>query len=53
MAQPPSTEELNPLCEKCVRPCRQPLGTKLVECPRFSPRPFKLAAPPRKQLDLF
>ncbi|MBF0646102.1 hypothetical protein [Desulfuromonas acetoxidans] len=53
MASTSSFEQFNPLCEKCVRSCRQPLGTKLVECPRFSPRPFKLTPPPRKQLDLF
>ncbi|MBN2644577.1 MAG: hypothetical protein JXR59_03765 [Desulfuromonadaceae bacterium] len=48
-----SPEKFNPLCEKCVRSCRQPFGSKLLECPRFLPRPFKLSPPPAKQLDLF
>lgn len=48
-----SVEEFNSLCLKCKRSCRQPVGTRLLECPRFSPRPFKLQPTPKKQLDLF
>ncbi|MBW2186554.1 MAG: hypothetical protein JRG71_09210 [Deltaproteobacteria bacterium] len=46
-------DQFNPLCEKCIRSCRQPAGCKLLECPRFSPRPFKLKPQPKKQLNLF
>ncbi|MCD6525435.1 MAG: hypothetical protein J7K75_00355 [Desulfuromonas sp.] len=53
MVSQQDTDEFNPLCVKCVRSCRQPLGSKLLECPRFSPRPFKLIPAPKKQLKLF
>jgi len=43
----------NPLCRKCLRPCRQPLKVVLVDCPRFMPLPFKVEKHSFDQLDLF
>ncbi len=43
----------NPLCAKCRRPCRQPSGTLLVDCPRFLPYPFKIKEQRFSQMDLF
>ena len=50
-----STEsgELNPLCAKCLRPCRQSAAVLLVECPRFLPLPFKVERHRFDQLELF
>ena len=44
---------INPLCAKCLRPCKQPASTVLVECPRFFPLPFKVEKHRFAQLDLF
>jgi hypothetical protein len=41
------------LCDKCLRPCKQPVGTLLLDCPRFLKRPFKIAAYRFEQLELF
>jgi hypothetical protein len=43
----------NPLCGKCLRPCKQPLTVVLLECPRFFPLPFKVERHRFDQLDLF
>jgi len=43
----------NPLCGKCLRHCRQPVGAVLVDCPRYLPRPFKVAVHRFDQLELF
>jgi len=49
----PETGELNPLCAKCLRPCRQSAAVLLVECPRFLPLPFKVERHRFDQLELF
>lgn len=46
-------QECNPLCRKCLRPCKQPVTCLLVECPRFYPMPFKVAKHRYVQLSLF
>ena len=43
----------NPLCSKCLRPCKQPEAVLLLECPRFFPMPFKVERHRFDQLDLF
>lgn len=43
----------NSLCDRCLRPCKQPGGVLLLECPRFLKRPFKVATHRFEQLDLF
>ena len=45
--------EINALCRKCLRSCRQAPGAVLVDCPRFQPRPFKVKEHRFDQLDLF
>lgn len=45
--------EVNSLCKRCVRTCRQTTAITLIECPRFLPRPFKIAEHRFAQLDLF
>lgn len=47
------TTDINPLCGKCLRPCKQPACAVLIECPRFFPLPFKVAKHRFDQLDLF
>ena len=49
----PDPSTLNPLCVKCLRPCKQPAAVVLVECPRFFPLPFKVEKHRFAQLDLF
>jgi hypothetical protein len=49
----PETDLINSLCAKCLRPCKQPATTLLVECPRFFPLPFKVARHRFDQLSLF
>ncbi len=44
---------INSLCGRCVRRCRQSACVVLVDCPRFLPRPFKIAEHRYDQLDLF
>ncbi len=46
-------ENCNSLCRKCVRSCKQPGDTLLLDCPRFLPRPFKVTEHRFDQLDLF
>lgn len=43
----------NSLCDRCMRPCKQPGGVLLLECPRFLKRPFKVSTHRFEQLDLF
>jgi hypothetical protein len=43
----------NPLCAKCLRPCKQPVTALLLECPRFFPLPFKVERHRFDQLSLF
>jgi len=49
----PEAADLNPLCAKCLRSCKQPATALLVECPRFFPLPFKVARHRFDQLALF
>jgi hypothetical protein len=49
----PEIAGLNPLCTKCLRPCKQSASVVLVECPRFLPLPFKVARHRFDQLELF
>ncbi|MDO3378498.1 hypothetical protein [Geoalkalibacter halelectricus] len=51
--QPLPTEQPNALCRRCVRTCRQSEKVLLLDCPRFVARPFKVAKPPGRQLELF
>jgi len=53
MAAPPDKQELNTLCKKCLRPCKQPSNCLLISCPRYQPPPFKIETPKFSQLDLF
>ena len=48
-----ATNTINPLCARCLRPCKQPAAAVLVECPRFFPLPFKVEKHRFAQLDLF
>lgn len=48
-----STNEINKLCRRCIRQCRQPASMVMLECPRFLPRPFKSETLEFTQLDLF
>lgn len=48
-----SDKKFNPLCIKCLRPCKQPVTSLLVECPRYYPLPFKVEKHRYSQLDLF
>jgi hypothetical protein len=43
----------NPLCEKCLRSCKQPAGNLLLECPRYFPLPFKVEKLRYDQMSLF
>lgn len=43
----------NPLCDRCLRACKQSGSGLLLECPRFLRRPFKVTAHRFEQLDLF
>lgn len=47
------SEEINKLCLRCIRQCKQPAAMLMLECPRFQPRPFKSAEHKFQQLDLF
>lgn len=53
MSKPPDPATLNPLCGKCLRPCKQPATVVLLECPRFHPLPFKVERHRFDQLELF
>ncbi len=48
-----SQPQINKLCQRCIRHCKQPLSIVMLECPRFQPRPFKSENHKYKQLDLF
>jgi hypothetical protein len=43
----------NPLCGKCLRPCKQPVTALLLECPRYLPMPFKVERHRFDQVCLF
>ena len=49
----PENTGFNPLCNKCLRPCKQSATVVLVECPRFLPLPFKVERYRFDQLELF
>ena len=44
---------INPLCQKCLRECKQPAANLLVECPRYFPLPFKVEKHRFDQIGLF
>jgi len=46
-------EEINKLCLRCIRQCKQPAAILMLECPRFQARPFKSEKHRFQQLDLF
>ncbi len=46
-------QEINKLCRRCIRQCKQPTTVLMLECPRFQPRPFKSDQHKFQQLDLF
>jgi len=46
-------DQLNKLCRKCVRSCKQTEQLLMLDCPRFQSRPFKIAEHRFQQLDLF
>lgn len=48
-----SDKSLNPICVKCLRPCKQPAVCLLVDCPRYYPLPFKVERHRFQQMDLF
>ncbi len=45
--------EINKLCARCVRQCKQTIDILMLDCPRFQPRPFKSEELKFQQLDLF
>ena len=45
--------EINKLCRRCIRQCKQLDTMIMLDCPRFQPRPFKSEVLKFKQLDLF
>jgi hypothetical protein len=45
--------EMNKLCRRCIRYCKQPQEMLLLSCPRYKKRPFKAEDLRFKQLDLF
>ena len=53
MAEKSSREEVNRLCQRCLRPCKQPCSIIMLECPRFQPRPFKIETLKFQQMELF
>jgi hypothetical protein len=53
LAKQAAKQPYNRLCAKCVRSCRQPVGTLLISCPRYLPRPFDIKTYRFDQLDLF
>jgi hypothetical protein len=46
-------EEMNKLCRRCIRQCKQSVSIVMLECPRFQPRPFKSEEFKFKQMNLF
>jgi hypothetical protein len=55
MTMKPSTDAntFNPLCLKCLRPCKQPAANLLLACPRYFPLPFKVDKHRFEQMSLF
>ena len=49
----PDSADINSLCRRCVRGCRQATAVVLVECRRFLPWPFVITRTSGDQLDLF
>lgn len=49
----PDPDNINRLCAKCLRPCKQPLTVLLLECPRYLTPPFKIEKNKYDQLGLF
>lgn len=47
------SRQINPLCRKCLRECKQPVDCLLLSCPRYLPLPFKIEQPRFQQLELF
>ncbi len=47
------SQDINKLCLRCVRHCKQAASMVMLECPRFQPRPFKSDSHKFEQLDLF
>jgi len=47
------TNGCNRLCAKCLRHCKQLEAMLLIDCPRYLPRPFKVAEHRFDQLGLF
>ncbi len=45
--------EINKLCRRCIRPCKQPDSIIMLNCPRLQPRPFKSEVLKFEQMDLF
>jgi hypothetical protein len=45
--------DINKLCQRCIRQCKQPEAIVMLECPRFQARPFKSEQLKFEQLDLF
>lgn len=46
-------EQLNKLCRRCVRYCKQPASMLLLSCPRYQKRPFEAENLKFEQLGLF
>ena len=53
MKKSSETKTTNALCLKCLRNCKQPVFSLLVECPRYYPMPFKVERHRYDQLNLF
>ena len=47
------SNEINKLCQRCIRHCKQPASILMLDCPRYQPRPFKSEELKFTQLDLF
>jgi|GEM_PF-6700016 hypothetical protein len=35
-------QEINKLCEKCIKECKQPYNAMLIACPNFKKKPKQL-----------
>ncbi len=46
-------EQINKLCRRCIRLCKQPTTMLLLSCPRYQQRPFKVEELKFQQLELF
>ena len=53
MSSAQNDKTINPLCQKCLRNCKQPASNLLVECPRYYPLPFKVEKHKYDQMGLF